>query len=618
MARRFTGSQRAELFARSSGMCSECGKPLPTGWHADHAVAYAHGGKTTVSNGRSLCPQCNLKKGASRVFRTWQLEAFSEYDARASRDFLIEATPGAGKTMCAAEIARRAFASGKASRLIVVVPTAHLKTQWADALHQKFGIDCEPNWPNGSAWPRDMQAVAVTYSQVAKAPNFFAVHARGAMVVLDEVHHAGGDLSFARGLREGLGDCTVRLLLSGTPFRSDNNEIPFVRYVDGQGAPDFRYSYADALRDGVCRCLFFPRRGGKLEWERDGRERSASFDEALSRVDASDRLRTALDPDGNWIGDVLRDANARLLEMREEIPSAAGIVLARDVNHAQAIARRMRTLGVDPVVVTSSDEEGNLDANASRRIKSFQESTLPWVVSVRMVSEGVDIPRLRVAVYCTNVVTPMFFRQAVGRVVRAERDEERSDAWVYIPDDPRLRAMAQSIEEDVIHHIEEEGRSLQAPEPVSGEQRTASTFSVISSKAEDKGVIVNGHNTSCEDLERFEQLKLEHPQFRSIPAPLMAQLEHLLSAPGHQWPAPSAEPVQTEAVPSKATRKASLRKRQNKLVSQLCAQRQLDHKEVNRSLNTLVGIRSIKDADESQLEQRLEFLRKWISSGVAP
>jgi superfamily II DNA or RNA helicase len=216
----------------------------------------------------------------------------------------------------------------------------------------------------------------------------------------------------ARGAFDG---ARFRLLLSGTPFRSDNSAIPWVTYdEDGLSRADYVYGYPQALVDRVCRPITFLPYDGEMEWLSDGRLRSADFDLVLPAAEAARRLRTALNPEGEWMGEVLRDGDARLSEVRADgHPDAGGLVIASDQDHARAIAARLEAVAGERPELVMSDEPG-----ASRRIADFASSGRRWLVSVLMVSEGVDIPRLRVGVYATAARTELFFRQVVGRFIR--------------------------------------------------------------------------------------------------------------------------------------------------------------------------------------------------------
>ena len=302
-------------------------------------------------------------------------------------------------------------------RVAVVAPTTHICRQWA-ADAARYGIELEPNRPNAEGpEPRDRHGVAVTYATVAAGPG---VHRRRCgerptLVIADEPHHMGEHAAWGRSTVAAFGGARFRLLLSGTPFRSDNTPIPWVTYdEDGVSRADYAYSYTDALLDGVCRPVTFQPYDGDMEWIATAASARADFGVVLPAAESARRLRTALDPDGDWIAAVLRDANTRLEALRAaDHPEAGGLVVAVDKEHAERLADRLaRITGERPPVVTSDA------VDASARIARFAAGTAPWLVSVLMVSEGVDIPRLRVGVYATAARTELFFRQVVGRFIR--------------------------------------------------------------------------------------------------------------------------------------------------------------------------------------------------------
>ena len=360
--------------------------------------------------------------GATVRLRPWQRAAFELFTDSEQPDFLAVATPGAGKTTFALTCARWALAEQR-RRLVVVAPTSHLKLQWAQAAH-RLGLELDPDWTPAGGLARDVHGLVTTYQHVATPGTAKALRgiAHDGFVVLDEVHHAGDERAWGDSIRLAFGTAHRRLCLSGTPFRSDSVAIPFVRYVttaEGESAlSDYTYGYADALRDGgVVRPVYFPRIDGVMEWSApDGSIVSANFHDELARDGVAQRLRTALSLDGDWLGSVLHQAHEQLLQIRSGArgqPDAGGLVIAMDQAHAHGIAQLIRrNFGVPAEVVVSDDP------TASRRIAAFAASDAPWLVAVRMVSEGVDIPRLRVGVYATAAKTPLIFRQIVGRFVR--------------------------------------------------------------------------------------------------------------------------------------------------------------------------------------------------------
>ncbi len=386
------------------------------------------------------------------------MAAAEAFEASPGEAFLASATPAAGKTTFGLHIAHRLLSAGVVRRVAVVAPTTHIARQWA-ADAARYGIDLEPNRPNAEGpEPRDRHGVTVTYQTVAAGP---AVHRRRAaevptLLIADEPHHMGEHAAWGRTAVDAFGGCARRLLLSGTPFRSDNTPIPWVAYdEDGVSRADYSYSYTQALEDRVCRPVTFCAYDGDMEWMSDGRRRHADFGTVLPAAEAARRLRTALDPDGDWMAEVLRDAERRLSQLRAgDYPNGGGLVIAADKEHADRIAGKLAEItGARPPVVTSDDPR------ASARIAAFGASREPWLVSVLMVSEGVDIPRLRVGVYATPARTELFFRQVVGRFIRRTPGRGEQMSWVYLPQDPRLVALAAAVEEERRHALVDETAS---------------------------------------------------------------------------------------------------------------------------------------------------------------
>ncbi|HSK21733.1 MAG TPA: DEAD/DEAH box helicase [Egicoccus sp.] len=530
--------------------------------------------------------------------RRWQKEALDRFEAAARRDFLAVATPGAGKTTFALTAAVRDLARHPHRRLMVVAPTQHLKHQWAEAA-ANFGVHLEPEWASADPFPHDMHGVVVTYQQVAAQPRPLRGPSDDAFVVLDEVHHAGTERAWGDGVFDAFELAAHRLSLSGTPFRSDQNPIPFVAYDFEEAVADYTYGYGEALQDGgVVRPVFFPRINGHMEWSTpDGDIVSATFDDHLDRTLSSQRLRTALSPDGEWLPTVLDQAHAQLLRLRETHPDAGGLVIAMDVEHARAIQKLLKAhQGVDAVVATSDDPM------ASEKIADFAASRDPWIVAVRMVSEGVDVPRLRVGVYATNTVTELFFRQAVGRLVRWSGTLRRQKAFMFIPDDWRLRMFASQIAEQRTHSLkrrEEEGQQdpvdLLDQLPPDGEDQL-SLFAAISATA-----VVDHDPSSIFDDHHPEDL-VHDPAFEDF------TLEIELSPP----PPRVGGGDGTTLTISRTQQKRELRQANTDRVRMLTHLTGLTPEVINGQLNREAGIRSIAEATVRDLERRLRAADKWI------
>jgi len=533
------------------------------------------------------------------TLRPWQKAALGRLGASPSPDFLAVATPGAGKTTFALTAARHALASDPSRRLLVVVPTAHLKAQWATAA-ATLDLHLDPRWAaaDGSL-PADMHGVVTTYQQVAGCAAQLRTMAAGSFVVFDEVHHAADDRAWGEAVRTAFEPAARRLALSGTPFRSDTQAIPFVRYHLDEAVPDYEYGYGDALAEGgVVRPVYFPRIDGMMEWSApDGSLHAHCFDDAVGPALAGQRLRTAYSLDGEWLPHVLSQAHTQLLAIRERQPDAGGLVIATDQDHAKGIARLLRDrVGVRAVVVTSDDPE------ASSHISRYVTARDPWIVAVRMVSEGVDIPRLRVGVFATTTTTELFFRQAVGRLVRWTRGTRGQKSFLYIPDEPRLRARAFAIAEQRRHSLRRDDRDPVAllSDGAAGEadetEAQPSLFAAISAVPLGDGPLPEW--VTDDD---------------GVP--------DIVDDPGLTVPLPPIPPRGGGAgVPAGRTRrehKEHLRNANAAKTRAIAHHTGMTHAKVNAELNRVSGLRKISEATVEQLEKRLHKAEAWLRQASA-
>jgi len=559
-------------------------------------------------------------------FRAWQKEALAKFEARVHSNFLAVATPGAGKTTFALAAVRRALVARQARFCVIVVPTQHLKVQWALAA-ERFDIHLDPDWSaTDGSLPSDVHGIAVTYQQVAANPAALRQRVGQSFIVLDEIHHAADARSWGDGVRHAFEPAPVRLCLSGTPFRSDQSAIPFVRYVGEEAQSDYEYGYGEALRDrNVVRPVYFPRIGGRMEWTApDGEQYSAGFEDALGRNLASQRLRTALDPGGEWLPVVLSKANRQVEYLRRGDPRAAGMVIALDQEHAKAVARLFRDrLGVRATVATSDDPE------ASDKITAFSEGNDPWIVAVRMVSEGVDIPRLAVGVYATNTMTDLFFRQAVGRLVRVNSGASQQRAYMFIPDDARLRAFASGIGEQRRHSLRKPERD--DDEFANDEEREADTetadqlslFAAISAIPLDvEGRPLDTSPVTIDgDLSEYAAPSSVGADEEEIPGLVgdsdsevgLGRRDDFRLTPDFEAPVPTPEPEPASAaMASPRNKRRRLREKNSACVRSLVHRTHLGHAEVNAELNRRAGIVRITQATAEQLERRLDLAEKWL------
>lgn len=612
MTRHFNTRERVALYLAANGNCATCGTELQPGWHGDHITPYSAGGPTDVANGQALCPTCNLKKGDRHMqLRAWQEDAIGRF-LRNNEDFLAVATPGAGKTSLALTAAKKLIDRGDISRVIVVVPTAHLRNQWA-AVGAKAGVQLDNTFANGNTViARDFDGTVVTYATVASQPQLWRKLAtqQGTLVVLDEVHHAGEaeHLSWGPALIEAFGLAYRRLLLSGTPFRSDGRPIPFVTYDQGKCVPSINYDYGTALADrDVVRPVAFPVLDGKMRWRDAGTIVTAELatvdEERVARA-----LDTAFDPAGDWIRSVLRRADGELTRLREETPDAGGLVVAANQYNARQYATLLKRITGELPTVAISDE-----ADASDLIKAYAKGAQRWIVAVQMVSEGVDIPRLALGVYASRISTEMFFRQVVGRFVRMRGEEDETTATLFIPSIEPLMSYARDIERTVEAVLAEQEQELRERSD-KGDRQTALTLDLVepldSTEAVHHSTIFRGEPFNDSELRRGESVARQSGMPPSVTAEMMAHAL-LIAGTGRivgqttiTQPAPDQGKTLTET-------KQALRRLITGKVGKLNRRTDREFSHIHSDLNRRCGD-TVKTATTETLNQRLELLDQWL------
>jgi superfamily II DNA or RNA helicase len=580
--------------------------------------------------------------GTASKLRAWQQGALEEYLRQEPRDFLAVATPGAGKTTFALRIAAELLHNHVVNTITVVAPTEHLKYQWAEAAH-RVGISIDPNYSGvGGGTSRDYQGIAVTYAGVAAHPMLHRrrVEGRRTLVILDEIHHAGDSRSWGEATYEAFEPATRRLALTGTPFRSDTNPIPFVGYApDREGirrsVADYVYGYGSALADGVVRPVVFLSYAGRMRWRtKAGDEIAMSLNEPMTQDAVSQAWRTALDPGGDWMPQVLKAADRRLREVRRSIPDAGGLVIATDQAAARAYAEILRELtGQRPTVVVSDDPA------ASSKISEFSDNEDRWMVAVRMVSEGVDVPRLAVGVYATAISTPLFFAQAVGRFVRARRRGET--ASVFVPSIPILLQFASELELERDHALdkktgatttddmwgEEEALLAEAnrTEKEKGYDDDLFKWEALESEAEFDRVLYDGAEFgipavpgSREEAEYLGLPGLLEPEHIKM---LLAkrQQQHLSSARKQALLRSQADAIVPADERPVLTRKQlmALRKELQGLVGAWHHRTGKAHGTIHGELRRACGGPAVAQATATQLQQRIDTVRRWAVSGAA-
>ncbi len=551
---------------------------------------------------------------STQALRGWQRRALVKYLAAKPRDFLAVATPGSGKTTFALRIAAELLAESTVEHVTVVVPTEHLKVQWAQAA-ARAGIALDPKFSNANAQTSsEYHGVVVTYAQVASHPTRHRVRTenRRTLVIFDEIHHGGDAKSWGEAIREAFDDATRRLALTGTPFRSDDSAIPFVTYSpEGDGLmrsqADHTYGYAEALADGVVRPVVFMAYSGEARWrDSAGEEHAARLGEPLSAEQTARAWRTALNPAGEWMPAVIAAADTRLRQKREHVPDAGGMIIASDQTAARAYADLLREITGETPTVVLSDDPGS-----SQRISEFSAASSKWMVAVRMVSEGVDVPRLAVGVYATSASTPLFFAQAIGRFVRSRRPGET--ASIFLPSVPNLLQLASELEEQRNHvlgkphrvseddPLDEELREQRRDEP--GELENG--FESLGAQAELDQVIFDGSSFGTATPAGSD----EEADYLGIPGLLDAgQMRDLLSRRQDEQ---LQKRTASGEVPPPSThgQLRELRRELNALVSATHHKSGKPHGWIHNELRRRCGGPPVAAATRDQLQERIEAIR---------
>jgi superfamily II DNA or RNA helicase len=409
--------------------------------------------------------------------RPWQQQALQKAISwlvtnRTDRHFLINAAPGAGKTLASCAIAQTLIELGEIDRVIVIAPRSEIVNQWAsdfrsvtgrhmgkvtakDGDISALGIDVCATWSAVQGLQPELQAVCRSFR---------------VLVICDEHHHAAIEASWGSGADSAFREANFVLVLTGTPMRSDGAQSIWLAY-DKSGAishPDdgtYTLTYGDAVDLDYCRPVTFHRHEGKFSVELDdGNEvqvsghLKAALPGAMARIPglqaALEFYRLARTPQFERNGvtplltgyqaTMLEWGSAKLTDLRHRMPDAGGLVIAPTIEMAEYMVDLIEMIeGERPMLVHSQL------ANPESRIQAFRNTDKRWLVSVAMVSEGVDIKRLRVLVYLPNALTELAFRQAIGRVVRTAGPNDDTRAYVVMPSFDTFETFARRVEDEM-------------------------------------------------------------------------------------------------------------------------------------------------------------------------
>jgi superfamily II DNA or RNA helicase len=405
--------------------------------------------------------------------RPWQAEAINKclewFSVQDIKQFLINAAPGAGKTICASVIAKRLIEMDKIDRVIVIAPRVEVVRQWSEEFQTVTGkfmmrvtgadksiavqnIDCCATWSS-------VQGASEQFKEVCDNQR--------TLVICDEHHHAAIEATWGRGAAGAFANAKYVVVLTGTPIRSDGKKTAWMAYdsagrIDHPERGTYTLNYGEAVDLGYCRPITFHRHEGNFNVVlKDGETVSVNgsddlgISEELKRINGIQKslnyyalaCRPIFEDDGqtpkrdSFQGSMLESGVAKLNEIREIMPDAGGLVIAPSIEVAEHMASLLEIIdGEKPTIVH------NQISNTQDKIAAFRGTDKRWIVSVAMISEGVDIKRLRLMVYLPDAKTELSFRQSMGRVVRTMGKDDLTRAYVVMPSHEVFEQYARRVE----------------------------------------------------------------------------------------------------------------------------------------------------------------------------
>lgn len=543
MDKRFFNSKDRNILRMISGnVCSICKVKLDKHFHMDHVIPYSKKGPTQLSNSQTLCRQCNLEKKDTLKYdfasRKWQINALNKTVKSAlegNKDFLTNACPGSGKTKYAIAFISWAIETKFIDLVIFCSPTRHLRRQVADELKNLTNYRLSQVM-DGNAFeqvlidgvPNKVVGFSLTYHTMSSRWNVIEAlcQRHNLLFIGDEIHHSGLGMNWGDNAIKATAEAKFRLGLSGTPFRSDDNQVAFLRYKDGKGLPQYDFFYHEALKEHYVAPVEFSWLNGIIKFydPRAGLDTPVSLElKEDSGEGEAIKLRAAFDSRSGYSQALITKAWERLKKIRINDDQAGGLVIASTIENANFINNFINEeLKQDSVIVHS--EIDNED-----KIATFRNSSSPWIVSVGMISEGIDIPRLRILVLLSNKTTKLHFMQAVGRIIRLNKPKNSTleeFGSVFLPPIVAFKKNAVEFEEAVFHVLgkTEEDNLVpnvnQQPSQNSENEAEINEFFVEEGITWDDGATLSNKEYSQEELNKVEEQfdNFDHPIFKTLPS----------------------------------------------------------------------------------------------------
>lgn len=388
-----------------------------------------------------------MKKIQNLSLRTWQKNCLSkalEIYQTGQQNFMCVAAPGAGKTRFSASLAKSLLDVDHIDFVLCFAPSVSIQ----NSIQETFRIILNDRF-DGRLGAKGLvityQGIQYAYQELAHVIKNYRV-----LIISDEIHHCASGVSSTSNqwgqllvslISEGN---PLTLTLSGTPWRSDSTKIALQSY---SGEPqeldtDFVYGLGDAVRDKVCRRPSLILLDNSSIDVQENAE-THKFSSIRQAIEAEKLKYSELLTHQDSLSQLMTYAHEELIRIREKHPQAAGLVVASSIDQARRISQFINTNFNESSIVVSYDQ-----IDAHENIKGFQTSAIDWIVSIGMVSEGTDIPRLQVCAYLSNVRTELYFRQVLGRILRIDQKTDEPCSMIAFAE-PKLIEFSTRINQDL-------------------------------------------------------------------------------------------------------------------------------------------------------------------------
>lgn len=552
------------------------------------------------------------------ILRKWQEDARQEAIETFSPEkklFLTHATPGGGKTIHGLSVADALFNIGKITHIIILAPSTTLVDQWQTDAKTNYGFELKNSiLYNGMPDFDEFNGMVMTYQAMNESHESLRIfcNLNNVLIIADEIHHVADGQSWGSSFRNAFELSENILALTGTPWASEGKVIPYITYgSDGYAEPDYSYNKSTAIKDSVCRITeFYPSPATDLIF---------IDDETGEVVSEHDTLQEAIDEDipGAYrktlcslkhMKVIFKQADEQLSVIRDNgINDAGGLIVAPSIKAAHKFQDEIFMLTGNEYTIVHSKS-----VRSHERIKEFKTSRERWLISVDMVTEGVDIKRLQVCVFLSSKNTELFLRQVVGRIERVRNPDSIIDGtgMFYYTDIEAINNIVEQLESENKAGLELKEQNEPDEDSKRKKKFTEDNIVLEDVNTEQAGLIAKGHHFSDDVVaeaikrKRGSMLLADVPLF-IVCKVIMAEVQEVHNQPTYE------EQLNVPLTEKKSRIRSRISKEINrKLYSHLSRQASSDEiRRAQGTINKRVGMQKTTDSTSMEMfEKKLEYV----------